>query len=49
MRIETVGLMTPGDMGQALAVQIQAKGFDRVYRAGSAQRAQPRTRARSRA
>lgn len=27
MRIETVGLMTPGDMGQALAVQIKAKGF----------------------
>jgi 3-hydroxyisobutyrate dehydrogenase-like beta-hydroxyacid dehydrogenase len=27
MRIETVGLMTPGDMGQALAVQIKAKGL----------------------
>ena len=27
MRIENVGLMTPGDMGQALAQQISAKGF----------------------
>jgi 3-hydroxyisobutyrate dehydrogenase-like beta-hydroxyacid dehydrogenase len=27
MHIETVGLMTPGDMGQALAVQIKAKGL----------------------
>jgi 3-hydroxyisobutyrate dehydrogenase-like beta-hydroxyacid dehydrogenase len=27
MRIETIGLMTPGDMGQALAVQLKAKGM----------------------
>ncbi|MBI4194682.1 MAG: NAD(P)-dependent oxidoreductase [Betaproteobacteria bacterium] len=27
MRIEKVGLMTPGDMGQAVAMQIKAKGF----------------------
>lgn len=27
MRIEKVGLMTPGDMGQAVAMQIRAKGF----------------------
>jgi len=27
MRFENVGLMTPGDMGQALAQQIAAKGF----------------------
>src|SRR5512145_136380 len=27
MRIETVGLMTPGDMGQALALQIKARGL----------------------
>ena len=27
MRIDNVGLMTPGDMGQALAQQIGAKGF----------------------
>jgi 3-hydroxyisobutyrate dehydrogenase-like beta-hydroxyacid dehydrogenase len=27
VRIETVGLMTPGDMGQALAVQLKAKGL----------------------
>ena len=27
MRISNVGLMTPGDMGQALAQQIAAKGF----------------------
>src|SRR5262247_4048356 len=27
MRIENVGLMSPGDMGQALAQQIAAKGF----------------------
>jgi 3-hydroxyisobutyrate dehydrogenase-like beta-hydroxyacid dehydrogenase len=27
MRIKTVGLMTPGDMGQALAAQIKAKGL----------------------
>jgi len=32
MRIETVGLMTPGDMGQALALQIQARGLT-VYTA----------------
>ncbi|MCB2001320.1 MAG: DUF1932 domain-containing protein [Burkholderiaceae bacterium] len=28
MRIETIGLMTPGDMGQAVAQQLQAGGFD---------------------
>jgi 3-hydroxyisobutyrate dehydrogenase-like beta-hydroxyacid dehydrogenase len=27
MKIENVGLMTPGDMGQAVAMQIQARGF----------------------
>ena len=27
MRIQTVGLMTPGDMGQAVALQIKAKGL----------------------
>ena len=27
MRIEKVGLMTPGDMGQAVALQIKARGF----------------------
>lgn len=27
MKIEKVGLMTPGDMGQAVAVQIKSKGF----------------------
>ena len=27
MRIGNVGLMTPGDMGQALAQQIGARGF----------------------
>ena len=27
MRIQTIGLMTPGDMGQALAVQLKTKGF----------------------
>jgi 3-hydroxyisobutyrate dehydrogenase-like beta-hydroxyacid dehydrogenase len=27
MKIEKVGLMTPGDMGQAVAMQIKAKGF----------------------
>jgi 3-hydroxyisobutyrate dehydrogenase-like beta-hydroxyacid dehydrogenase len=27
MRIEKVGLMTPGDMGQAVAMQIKARGF----------------------
>ncbi|MBI2294482.1 MAG: NAD(P)-dependent oxidoreductase [Betaproteobacteria bacterium] len=27
VRIEKVGLMTPGDMGQAVAMQIKAKGF----------------------
>jgi 3-hydroxyisobutyrate dehydrogenase-like beta-hydroxyacid dehydrogenase len=27
MRIENVGLMTPGDMGQAVAMQIKARGF----------------------
>jgi 3-hydroxyisobutyrate dehydrogenase-like beta-hydroxyacid dehydrogenase len=27
MQIEKVGLMTPGDMGQAIAMQIQARGF----------------------
>jgi 3-hydroxyisobutyrate dehydrogenase-like beta-hydroxyacid dehydrogenase len=27
VRIDTVGLMTPGDMGQALAVQLKAKGL----------------------
>lgn len=27
MKIEKVGLMTPGDMGQGIAMQIQAKGF----------------------
>ena len=27
MRIHTVGLMTPGDMGQAVALQIKAKGL----------------------
>jgi phosphotransferase system HPr-like phosphotransfer protein len=30
MRIDTVGLMTPGDMGQALALQIKARGNDAV-------------------
>ena len=28
MKIERVGLMTPGDMGQAVAMQIKARGFD---------------------
>src|SRR3974390_2941055 len=32
MRIEKVGLMSPGDMGQAVAIQIKAKGLD-VYTA----------------
>ena len=27
MKIEKVGLMTPGDMGQAVAMQIKARGF----------------------
>src|SRR5687768_16291561 len=27
MKIEKVGFMTPGDMGQAVAMQIKAKGF----------------------
>jgi 3-hydroxyisobutyrate dehydrogenase-like beta-hydroxyacid dehydrogenase len=27
MKIEKVGLMTPGDMGQGIAIQIKAKGF----------------------
>jgi 3-hydroxyisobutyrate dehydrogenase-like beta-hydroxyacid dehydrogenase len=27
MQISTIGLMTPGDMGQALAMQIQAQGY----------------------
>ena len=27
MKIEKVGLMTPGDMGQAVAQQIKARGF----------------------
>ena len=27
MKIDKVGLMTPGDMGQAVAMQIEAKGF----------------------
>ena len=27
MQIEKVGLMTPGDMGQAIAMQIKARGF----------------------
>jgi 3-hydroxyisobutyrate dehydrogenase-like beta-hydroxyacid dehydrogenase len=27
MKIEKVGLMTPGDMGQAVAIQIKARGF----------------------
>jgi len=27
MKIEKVGLMTPGDMGQAVAMQIQARGY----------------------
>jgi 3-hydroxyisobutyrate dehydrogenase-like beta-hydroxyacid dehydrogenase len=27
MKISTIGLMTPGDMGQALAIQLQAKGY----------------------
>ena len=32
MRIENVGLMSPGDMGQAVAIQIKAKGLN-VYTA----------------
>src|ERR1017187_8359218 len=32
MKIEKVGLMSPGDMGQAVAVQIKAKGLN-VYTA----------------
>jgi len=28
MKIEKVGLMTPGDMGQAVALQIKARGFN---------------------
>lgn len=28
MKIEKVGLMTPGDMGQAVAMQIKARGFE---------------------
>jgi len=32
MKIEKVGLMSPGDMGQAVAIQIKAKGLD-VYTA----------------
>jgi 3-hydroxyisobutyrate dehydrogenase-like beta-hydroxyacid dehydrogenase len=28
MQIKTVGLMTPGDMGQGVAMQIKAKGFN---------------------
>ena len=27
MKIEKVGLMTPGDMGQAVAMQIKARGY----------------------
>ena len=32
MRIENVGLMSPGDMGQAVAIQIKAKGVN-IYTA----------------
>ncbi|MGD0025387.1 MAG: twin-arginine translocation signal domain-containing protein, partial [Xanthobacteraceae bacterium] len=32
MKIENVGLMSPGDMGQAVAMQIKAKGLN-VYTA----------------
>src|SRR3974377_2111843 len=32
MKIENVGVMSPGDMGQAVAIQIKAKGLD-VYTA----------------
>jgi hypothetical protein len=32
LKIEKVGLMSPGDMGQALAIQIKAKGLN-VYTA----------------
>src|ERR1039457_1179984 len=32
LKIENVGLMSPGDMGQALAIQIKAKGLN-VYTA----------------
>lgn len=28
MQIETIGLMTPGDMGQAVATQLKSAGFD---------------------
>src|SRR5215831_20421403 len=45
MRIESVGLMSPGDMGQAVAVQLKAKGFN-VY-TGLEHRSQ-RTRALAR-
>ena len=28
MKIETIGMMSPGDMGQAVAIQLKAKGWD---------------------
>ena len=28
MKIENIGLMSPGDMGQAVAIQIKAKGLN---------------------
>ena len=28
MKIERVGVMSPGDMGQAVSVQLKAKGFN---------------------
>jgi 3-hydroxyisobutyrate dehydrogenase-like beta-hydroxyacid dehydrogenase len=45
MRIETVGLMTPGDMGQALALQLKARGLA-VYTALDQRSERSRTLAR---
>jgi 3-hydroxyisobutyrate dehydrogenase-like beta-hydroxyacid dehydrogenase len=45
MKIENVGLMSPGDMGQAVAIQIKAKGLN-VYTALERRSERTRTLAR---
>jgi 3-hydroxyisobutyrate dehydrogenase-like beta-hydroxyacid dehydrogenase len=45
MKLEKVGLMTPGDMGQAVAAQIKARGFT-VYTALAKRSERSRTLAR---
>jgi len=45
MKIENVGLMSPGDMGQAVAMQIKAKGLN-VYTALEQRSARTRALAR---